>query len=144
MRHHHFNHNQPDKRRHCRNLPILIPVREPSFFDISNQNIRASINLPHEPQSTLLITTAVISDMVHEGDKGPGWNRRCQRLRHGKHTALSITNQSKPFAPLCPTDHNCFPIIPPSPVFDRESRLADRCCRRDRRRKTMQIRRKLY
>ena len=73
-----------------------------------------------------------------------GWNCRCQGLRHSKHAPLSITNQREPFAPLCPTDHNCFPVIPPSPVFNRESRLAGHCCCRDRRRETMQIRQELH
>ena len=139
-----LNDDQPDLRRFCRSLPVFIPVGKPRLPDISDQDTRAAINLSQQPQNTLVIATGIVADMIQKGDKGPGWNRSCQRLRHREQAPLSITSQGKRLATLGPTDHNRFSILPPSPVFDRQSRLADRrrCC--DLRREALQIRRKRH
>jgi len=68
--HHHFNDNQPDKRQLCRDLTIFIPVGKPNLPDISNQDTRASIDLPQQPQNALAITTTVVMNMIQEGNKG--------------------------------------------------------------------------
>jgi hypothetical protein len=143
IRHHHFNYDQPDKRRLYRDLPVFIPVGEPNLPDISNQDTRAAIDLPQQPQNTLAIPTTVVTNMIQEGDKGSRWNRPCQRLPYRQQLSLSITSQGKRFATFSPTGHNRFPITPPASIFDRQSRLADRHRRRDRRREALQIRRKL-
>src|SRR5262245_17571605 len=82
--------------------------------------------------------------MIHEEDKGSSWNRCCQWLRYREQVPLSITSQGKRLAAFGPTGHNGFPIIPSSPVFDRQSRLPERRLCRNFRREALQIRRKLH
>jgi hypothetical protein len=142
VEYHHFNDDPFDERRLCHGLPVFIPVGEPNLLDISNQDTRAAIDLSQQPQNTLVIATAVVTDMIQEGDRGSGWDRPRQWLPYCQEMPLSITSQGQRLTALDPTGHNGFPILPSSPIFDRQSRLADRCRSSDCRREALQIRRK--
>jgi hypothetical protein len=142
--HHHLNDDQPDESQLCRSLSFFIPVGEPRLLDISNQDTRATIDLSKQPKNTLVIAAAVVPDTIQEEDECTSWNWPCQRLCHRQQTPLSISSQGKCLAAFSPTDNNCFSIIPPLPIFDRQNRLTDRPRCHKSSREALQIRRKLY
>lgn len=92
----HLDNDQFHQRRHCCNLPLLIPIGKPRLRDISHQHARATIHLPHQPQNPVVIPAAVVSDTILNGHIGSCWNRLSQGLRHRKHMPLPITSQSEP------------------------------------------------
>jgi hypothetical protein len=64
VEYHHFNDDPFDECRLCHGLAVFIPVGEPCFPDISDQDTCTAINLPQQPQNTLIIATAIVTDMI--------------------------------------------------------------------------------